>query len=205
MGMQHKHLVLGVRGRLLLAFLAISMFSLAAAASGIFSFAQSDAALSQITEVRVPQALSWLELSRQAERVVRAAPALLVVTSEQARTKVSAEITSEAEQLNKLLRRIRDQAGEDQEEGTLLSVIPLVENLTDNLIGLDDLVKKRLSIVARRNKHIRQLGQANKIAQRALSPGARILGAQIVDWNRNVRPRAPPRQQHPVPDRLRGL
>ena len=89
----------GVRGRLVLAFLAICMFSLIGAASGFFSLAQVGRSLSTITEEQVPQALSWLELSRQAERVVRAAPALLVVTTEDARAQVSAEIAAQSEQL----------------------------------------------------------------------------------------------------------
>ena len=58
---------MGVRGRLLLAFLGIAMFSLVAAASGLFSLTQIGGALARITEQRVPEALSWLELSRRVE------------------------------------------------------------------------------------------------------------------------------------------
>ena len=65
---------MGVRARLLLAFLGISMFSLVAAASGLYSLSQVGGALSKITEQRVPEALSWLELSRRVESVVRVAP-----------------------------------------------------------------------------------------------------------------------------------
>ena len=50
-----------VRGRLLFAFLGISMFSLVAAASGLYSLSQVGGALNKITEQRVPEALSWLE------------------------------------------------------------------------------------------------------------------------------------------------
>ena len=77
MGKPDKPASFGVRGRLLLAFLGISMFSLIAAASGLYSLSQVGGALNKITERRVPEALSWLELSRRVERVVRAAPALL--------------------------------------------------------------------------------------------------------------------------------
>jgi hypothetical protein len=72
---------LGVRGRLLLAFLCVSMFSLIAAVSGLYSLSQVGGALNRITEHRVPEALTWLELSRQVESVVRAAPALLAPTA----------------------------------------------------------------------------------------------------------------------------
>ncbi|MBW2671770.1 MAG: HAMP domain-containing protein [Deltaproteobacteria bacterium] len=46
-------------------------------------------------------------------------------------------------------------------------------------------MKKRLSIVGVEEKRIRELSRANSIAKRMLSPGERILGAQMADWNRN--------------------
>jgi len=102
-----KSASLGVRGRLLLAFLGISMFSLVAAASGLYSLSQVGGALDKITEQRVPEALSWLELSRRVEHVVRAAPALLGANTENTRAEVSAEIFAQAEELSTLLRRSR--------------------------------------------------------------------------------------------------
>jgi hypothetical protein len=64
----NKSASMGVRGRLLFAFLGISMFSLIAAASGLYSLSQVSGVLNKITENRVPEALSWLELSRRVER-----------------------------------------------------------------------------------------------------------------------------------------
>ncbi len=172
----------GVRERLLLAFLAICMFSLVGAASGFFSLSQVSRSLNRITEERVPQALSWLELSRQVERVVRAAPALLVVTTEEARVQATAEIAAQNEQLKKLLAHIGSFAAAD-EARTGASVQPLVEQLNANLAGLEDLVRKRLSVVAQKEILIRQLGQASIVAQRMIAPGERILEAQIAEWN----------------------
>jgi len=175
---------MGVRGRLLLAFLGISMFSLVAAASGLYSLSQVGGALNKITEHRVPEALSLLEVSRRVESVVRAAPALLVVNTDSARIEVSNEITSQIKQLKPLLQR-SGRYGTDEEEAAAAEVVRLVAGMTENLVSLDELVKKRLSIVAHREKLIRELAKANSVAQRTLSPGARILGAQIADWNRN--------------------
>jgi hypothetical protein len=175
---------MGVRGRLLLAFLGVSMFSLVAAASGLYSLSQVGGALTKITEQRVPEALSWLELSRRVESVVRAAPALLVVNTDSARIEVSNEIAAQAEQLKPLLQRSRSYET-DEEEAAAKRVVKLVAGMSENLVSLDELVKERLSIVARKQKLIRQLAKANSVAQRTLSPGARILGAQIADWNRS--------------------
>ena len=175
---------MGVRGRLLLAFLGISMFSLVAAASGLYSLSQVGGALKRITEQRVPQALSWLELSRRVESVVRAAPALLVVKTDNARIEVSNEIASQIAQLKPFLQGHRNYETEEEKTATN-EVMKLFDNMTKNLLSLDELVKKRLSIVVLEEKRIRDLFRANSIAQRMLSPGERILGAQMADWKRN--------------------
>ncbi len=180
----NKSASMGVRARLLLAFLGISMFSLVAAASGLYSLSQVGGALSKITEQRVPEALSWLELSRRVESVVHAAPALLGVHTDSARIEVSNQIASQAEKLKPLLQHSRSYRTGD-EEAAAARVVKLVAGMTENLVSLDELVKERLSIVARKEKLIRELAKANSVAQRALSPSARILGAQIADWNRN--------------------
>jgi class 3 adenylate cyclase/HAMP domain-containing protein len=175
---------MGVRGRLLLAFLGISMFSLVAAASGLYSLSQVGGALKKITEQRVPEALSWLELSRRVERVVRAAPALLVVNTFSARLEVWNEIASQIAQVEPFLQRSRSYETEDEKTATA-EVVDFFADMTKNLVSLDELVEKRLSIAALKEKRIRNLSKANSIAKRMLSPGERILGAQMADWVRN--------------------
>ncbi len=172
---------IGVRGRLLLAFLGIAMFSLAAAGSGLYSLSQVGSALQTITKQRVPEALAWLELSRRVESVVRAAPALLAVQTDQARIEVSNKITEQIEQLEPYLQLIPSY---DTEEELADDVIRLVAAMNGNLVSLDDFVKERLSIVSHEEKLLRELAQANNVAQRILSPSERILGAQIADWYR---------------------
>ena len=175
---------MGVRGRLLLAFLGISMLSLVAAASGLYSLLQVGGALKRITEQRVPQALSWLELSRSVESVVRAAPALLVVKTDDARIEVSNEIDSQIEKLKPFLQGNSNYETEEEKSATA-DVMRFFAQMSKNLVRLDELVKKRLSIVVLEEKRIRDLFRANSIAQRMLSPGERILGAQMADWKRN--------------------
>ncbi len=160
------------------------MFSLVAAASGLYSLSQVGGALNTITEQRVPEALSWLELSRRVESLVRSAPALLVVKTDSARIEVSNEITSQITQLEPFLQGSRSYEKEDEKTATT-HVMKLFADMAENLVSLDELVKKRLSIVALEEKRMRDLSRANNIAQRMLSPGDRILGAQMADWNRN--------------------
>jgi adenylate cyclase len=180
----NKSVPMGVRGRLLLAFLGISMFSLVAASSGLYSLSQVGGALNKITEQRVPEALSWLELSRRVESVVRAAPALLVVKTDNARIEVSNEISSEIAELEPFLQRSSSYKTEEEKSATA-DVVKLFADMTENLISLNELVEKRLSIVALEEKRLRDLSRANNIARRMLSPAERILGAQMADWKRN--------------------
>ncbi|MBC2704089.1 adenylate/guanylate cyclase domain-containing protein [Desulfobacula sp.] len=179
----YKFASMGVRGRLLLAFLGISMFSLVAAASGLYSLTQVGSALNKITEQRVPEALSWLELSRRVESVVHAAPALLAVNTDSARIEISKEITSQISQLEPFLHQSRSYETED-EKTAMANVLNLFADMAQNLLSLDELVKKRLTIVAFKGKRIRDLSRANSIAKRMLAPGERILDAQMADLNR---------------------
>ena len=176
-----KSALFGVRTRLLLAFLCISMFSLIAAFSGLYSLAQVRGALDQITQQRVPEALTWLELSRKVETVVRAAPALLNVNTEGERLEVSNEISSQVKDLDPLLETI---INSETENDLSPDVIRFASAVSRNLESLNELVKERLSIDAHQEKLLRELGQANNIAQRILSPSERVLGAQVADWYR---------------------
>lgn len=198
---------MGVRGRLLLAFLGISMFSMVAAFSGLYSLSQVGGALKKITEQRVPEALSWLELSRRVESVVRSAPALLVVKTDNARIEVSNNIASQIAQLKPFLQRNRRYKKEEEKTATD-DVMQLFDNMTKNLVSLDELVKKRLSIVVLEEKRIRDLFRANSIAQRMLSPGERILGAQMADWKRNqkmAKAKGPSKEKSDLVNSIIGL
>ena len=183
MSERSKKRAIGVRGRLLLAFLSISMFSLIAAFSGLYSLSQVGGALNKITQQRVPEALIWLELSRKVESVVRAAPALLSVTTESARVEVSDEIISQIKDLEPLLEKI---IHSETENDLSPDVIRFASAVSRNLGSLNELVKNRLAIVAHQEKRLRELNQANNVAQRILAPSERILDAQRADWNRII-------------------
>ena len=88
---------LSVRSRLLLAFLGISAFAALAAAAGTYAFRQTANVLELITEQRVPSTLAALELSRQAERIVAAAPTLLSARSKVQYRDVSTSIRTEVD------------------------------------------------------------------------------------------------------------
>lgn len=94
---------LGVRGRLFLAFLGISGFAVIAAIAAIYAFSRAGDVLEQITQQRLPPVLASLELSRQAERIVAAAPALLAASSQAEREQAYEGIARETSHLAQLL------------------------------------------------------------------------------------------------------
>ena len=96
---------LSVRWRLLLAFLGISAFAVLAAGAGTYAFRQMAYVIERITEQRVPSALTALDLSRQAERIVAAAPTLLNARSQEQYREISAAIRTEVDHLEALLSR----------------------------------------------------------------------------------------------------
>ena len=74
---------LGIRGRLLLAFLVVSSFAALAAGAALYSLLQVGRAVDRIGEERAPVAISATEIARAVERAVAAGPALLAASDEE--------------------------------------------------------------------------------------------------------------------------
>ena len=71
----------GLRGRLLLSFIAISSFAVIAAVVGSYAFHTIGKAVDQITDKSVPPAIISLELAQRTERILAVGPTLLGVSS----------------------------------------------------------------------------------------------------------------------------
>jgi class 3 adenylate cyclase/PAS domain-containing protein len=164
------------------------MLALVAAGAGLMSLDRVNGALSRIADERVPQALALVEVSRQAERILNAAPALLVVTSEISRVEVSNTVRREVEKLRTSLSEA--ETGTDINQETQESVASLVESLDGNLLELDALVTQRIELTDLRETLLRNLSTVNNAALRLVAPAERQLGAQIASWNRSGAPDA---------------
>ena len=162
----------GLRWRLLLAFFGISAFAVIAAAAAMYSFAEVGQLLERITQTRVPSALASLELSRQAERVVSAAPALLAATTREQHEEVSQAIDAEVDHLGALLGDLK---GSGIGLGALAAVEPAIDGLERNLAALDALVARRLEISERKAELLRKLSGTHIAAQRLVAPGVLVM------------------------------
>ena len=170
-----------VRWRFLLAFLGISAFAVLAAAAAMWAFLQLGRVVERTTEQRAPAALASLELSRQAERIVAAAPALLAASSETARAEVAAGIRAQLAGLQGLLARLRDTA---PDAAALGGIEPAVAGLGRNLDALDGLVAERLASARRKEDLLRRLSTTIVGAQRLVTPGILVLDSQLAAWRR---------------------
>jgi adenylate cyclase len=155
---------MGVRGRLLLAFMGISAFALIAAAAAMYSFSEVGGVLGRITEERAPAALDSLELSRQAELIVAAAPKLLAVSTPDEQTKVSAEIAGEVGRLEQLRGRLQGRV----EQARLDALWGDIDQIGANLKRLDAAIAQRLALAQERETVMRRvLNTARRAASRS--------------------------------------
>jgi signal transduction histidine kinase/DNA-binding response OmpR family regulator/HAMP domain-containing protein len=166
---------LSLRWRLLLAFLGISAFAVLAAAAGTYAFRQMAYVIERITEQRVPSALTALDLSRQAERIVAAAPTLLSARSQRQYQEISATITAEVDRLETLLTQIRS----DVDTATETAMEPAVERLRRNLTALAGLVAGRLAVASHKDALLRRLSNATVAAQRLVAPAIVVLDSKF--------------------------
>jgi len=165
----------GVRARLLLAFCGITAFAVLAAAAGIYAFRAVGGRL-DVVDARIPPTLSALELSRSAERIIAAAPALLAATDRNRRDEIKAELEAEVGRLNGKLLELKSDA---TESSPLLKIEPIVSSLRANLATLEDLVARRLETNERIRTLRRSVFQTNDETQRLLAPWLEVIGSEI--------------------------
>ena len=174
---------MGVRGRLLAAFFGISAFALVAAAAAMISFIEVGEGLNLITQQRVPTALASQELSRQTERIIAAAPALLTVTTLSEYEQESKKITNEVERLVALLSGVESS---DIDTAAHASLAPAIRRLTSNLDAIDRLIARRILVSDQKNELLRGVAKTHSEIQRLLNPWMLIMEAEIRQWRAAV-------------------
>jgi signal transduction histidine kinase/HAMP domain-containing protein len=174
---------LGVANRLLLAFLGISGLAVVGAAVAIFSFRDIGHALDRITAKRVPAALASVEVSRQAERIVSAAPALLSAATPAEHAESSQRIGAEMQELAALLEGLEHRGADGVALGSMRST---VSRLRINLESLDKLVADRMVVSELKRGHLSNAITAHNESQNLLTPWLQIVEGQIAQSRRAV-------------------
>jgi adenylate cyclase len=171
-----------VRGRLLLAFFAVSAFAVLGAAAAFYSFREFGDALGLITQQRTPAALKSQELARRVERIVAAAPALLTAVNQAEKDRRTKEIESDE---GALYERLDGLTIAGVESSVIQGLESDVKRLNDNLTRLDSLVNSRL-LVGERKKHLlSDAVQAAAAIQQLLAPWSAVMDQAIAQWRRS--------------------
>jgi len=174
---------LGVASRLLLAFLGISGLAVVGAGVAIYSFREIGEVLDRITARRVPAALASQEVSRQAERIVAAAPTLLSAATPAERIERSQRIGSEVKALAARLVGLEDRSADGVALGAMRAA---VGRLRINLEALDKLVADRIAVSELKRSHLRNALDVNAESQGLLAPWLQITDGEIAQLRHAV-------------------
>jgi signal transduction histidine kinase len=120
----------GLRGRLLLAFFAISLFVIAAAAAGLYALRDVERSLNRITAETLPVALDARELLRKSEKIVGIGPALVNASDAKEAEALTSRVRDEQADLSTILARL---SGANLDPGALDEISDATARLNHNL------------------------------------------------------------------------
>ena len=166
---------LGVRAHLLLAFFGISGFSVLAAIAGIYAFRQVGERL-ELMDARVPQVVSSMEISRAADRLIAAAPALLAAATSKEHAEASSRMRPE---IDRLILGLNDVLRSGVAGDSAVAIESLVASLRANLVELEELLGQRLKAKERLGGMLQSAFQANQEVQRLFAPWLQVMEMQI--------------------------
>jgi hypothetical protein len=138
---------LGLKGRLQLAFGAITLLVVIATGVGLYAFFQVGKSLQRITEEALPPALAASELSIRAEFIVGVGPALLASNSIDEINRLSASVSTELVNVTKILHELRRA---DLDKAVLDAIGEAISNLGSNLALLQATTLEKVSAETRR-------------------------------------------------------
>ncbi len=179
----------GIRGRLLFSFLGISMFSVLAAGAALYSFIEVGTVLARVSKIEAPDAIVSLEISRQVERMIGAAPLMLSATTIGRLDQIRNQIAAEGKRLDRLMVRLRN--GRDGD--IVLEIINWsLPQIRSNLAKINELVGHRIMLKQSRRDTLNEFRKAHANLQTHLSSSiteldleieikrARALGSQLL-------------------------
>jgi adenylate cyclase len=164
----------GIRARLFFAFFGISFFAVLTAAAALYSFLEVGRVLERIARYETPEAIDSLEISRQAERMVNAASAMLTATTMPQLEQIQASMTANSQRMDEKILGLKSSGSENR---TLETMEWALGRLRTNVDDLHDLIVHRFEIRQSRQKMLNEFREANTTIVRLLSE--RITGVDI--------------------------
>jgi signal transduction histidine kinase len=173
----------GLRGRLLLAFAAISSLAILAAVAGFVAFVVARRAVDEMTVRRMPETLGAMELVRRSDRLVATGPALLDAVSAD---EISAVVATKNAELKAIRRQISGLQGSDGESPMVREIDVTIENLKDNLDEITTAVMRRDEASSEKNALLRNAFGASQQFAKIWSVRFEELQKQVVELQRST-------------------
>ncbi|MGD8349594.1 MAG: adenylate/guanylate cyclase domain-containing protein [Gammaproteobacteria bacterium] len=141
------------RWRLLLAFFGVSSFAIVGGAVAFYALSNIENVLVRITDQSVPSVLVSLQLSRDAERLVSAAPVLLASSNQDEHQRQATSIRNDIARLKGVLDSLKQYR---IDASVIEQIAEAVDWLTLNLISMETTVGNALTIGEQRKALTRE-------------------------------------------------
>jgi adenylate cyclase len=173
----------GLKGRLLLAFSAITLLVVVATGAGLYAFLEVGKSLDRITLKALPPVLAAGELSATAEFIVAAGPALLAAETSEESNRLWTTVAGSIADATGLLDQLR-QAEIDQ--AVLDGIGGVISNLKANLALLQQTTLEKVGAEARRKSLIEATFSANREFDRVWEPRFADLRGRVMRLQRTI-------------------
>jgi signal transduction histidine kinase/CheY-like chemotaxis protein len=150
---------LGLKGRLQLAFGAITLLVVIATGVGLYAFFEVAKSLQRITEQALPPALAAGELSTKAEFIVGVGPTLLASNNADEIDRLSASVSGELTSATKILDQLRRA---DLDKAVLDAIGEVISNLSSNLALLQAATLEKVAAETKREASVAATFEAHR-------------------------------------------
>ena len=185
---------LGIRGRLLLAFVAISGLAVLATAAAMYAFSEVGSAVEQITESRVPAAPFITEAVPPGRKVTATAPSILTATSKAQHEEIRAIVADNMAQLDESLASLK---AASQGSSRVIEIEAAVVGLRSNFGALDGIVATRLAATAGSEELLRRLSTTVNASQRLITPAILVMNSKVDQWRTTIGDTSATRSRNP--------
>src|SRR5262244_2066297 len=146
----------GLRGRLLLSFIAISSFAAIAAIVGAYALYTIGKALYEMRQIE-PPALVSLELAQRTERILAVGPTLLGVSSA---NELAGETSALDQEFKKAAQLVSELSNTGLSETELTEIQTAFAQVAANFTALKAVTQKRIASADRKVKLVREIFDA---------------------------------------------
>src|SRR5215831_7660791 len=167
----------GLRGRLLLSFIAISSFAAIAAIVGTYALYTIGKALNEMTDRSIPPAIVSLELAQRTERILAVGPTLLGVSSANELAGESSALDQEFKEAAQLVSELSNTGLSETE---LTEIQTAFAQVTANFAALKAVTQKRIASADRKVKLVREIFDAYNQFRLIWTPRFEDLQRQIL-------------------------